>query len=52
MSSYYLKCGKKTKNIILQVSKAVNGGTIILSKCAVCGGKNQNLLENKKQKSY
>ena len=39
MSSYCLKCGENTKSIILQVSKAINGGVIILSKCAVCGDK-------------
>ena len=36
MSSYCLKCGENTKSIILQVLKAINGGIIILSKCAVC----------------
>ena len=50
MSSYYLKCGKKTKNIILQVSKAVNGGTIILSKCAVCGDKKSKFIRKQEAK--
>ena len=34
MLSYCLKCGENTKSISPQVSKAINGGTIILSKCA------------------
>ena len=33
MSSYCLKCEENIKNNILQVSKAINDGTIILSKC-------------------
>ena len=37
MPSYCLKSGEDTKYIILQVSRAINGGVIILSKCAVCG---------------
>ena len=52
MPSYCLKCKENTKNVILQVSKAINSGIIILSKCAVCSDKNQNLLKNKKQKGY
>ena len=39
MPFYCLKCGENTKNIILQVSKTINGGIITLSKCAVCGDK-------------
>ena len=39
MLSYCLKCGENTKNIVLQVSKAINGGIIIFSKCAVCSDK-------------
>ena len=39
MRSYCLKCGENTKNIILQVSRAINKGIITLSKCAVCGDK-------------
>ena len=52
MLSYCLKCGENTKSISPLVSKAVNGGTIILSRCTVCVIKNQNLLKNKKQKDY
>ena len=52
MLSYCLKCGENTKSISPLVSKTINGGTIILSKCAVCKLKKQNLLKNKKQKDY
>ena len=38
MSSYCLKYGENTKSISTQVSKPINGRTII-SKCAVCGDK-------------
>ena len=34
------------------VSKTSNGRIMILSKCAICGSKNQDLLKNKKQKDY
>ena len=36
MPSYCLKCGENTKSIILQVSRTINDGIIILSKC-ICG---------------
>ena len=36
MSSYCLKCGENTKSIILQVSRAINGRIIILSRFPVC----------------
>ena len=37
MLSYCLKCRKKnTQNINPVNAKTVNGGTMILSKCAVC----------------
>ena len=43
--SYCLKCGENTKLTILLVSKAINGGTIILSKCAVCGDKKLKFIK-------
>ena len=53
MLSYCLKCKKKnTESINLQISPTSNGKTMILSKCTICGAKNQNLLKNKKQKDY
>ena len=51
MESYCLKCKTYTKNINSQVSSTSNG-KLILSKCAICGSKNLNLLKNKKQVDY
>ena len=39
MLSYCLTCRKNTESINPKVSKARNGKTMILSKCAVCGSK-------------
>ena len=40
MLSFCLKCGETTKNFILQVSRTIYSGIIIIiSKCAVCGDK-------------
>ena len=39
MPSYCLKCGENRKSTSLLILKAINCGTIILSKCAVCGDK-------------
>ena len=52
MESYCLKCKKHTKNINPQVSSTSNGKMMILSKCAICGSRNLNLLKNKMQKDY
>ena len=52
MKSYCLKCRKDTENINAKVSGTSNGKTIILSKCAICSNKNQDLLIIKKQKDY
>ena len=58
MLSSCLKCKKKkkkkkkTESIDPKVSATSNGRTMILSKCAICVSKNQNLLKNKKQKDY
>ena len=52
MESYFLKCKKHKKNISPQVSSTSNDKFMILSKCAICGSKNLNLLKNKKQKDY
>ena len=45
MESYCLKCRKNT-------SKTSNGRTMVLSKCAMCDSKNQDLLKIKKRKDY
>ena len=52
MKSYCLKCRKNTENIYPKVSKTNNGRTMLLSKRAICGNKNQDLLKTKKQKDH
>ena len=53
MLSYCLKCKKKkTKSTNPIMIKTRNGRTMILSKRAIPGGKNENLLKNKKQVEY
>ena len=52
MLSYCLKCKKNTDSINPKISATSNGKTMTLSKCAICGSKNQNLSKNKKQKDY
>ena len=39
MLSYCLKCKKDTESINPKVSATINGKTMILSKCAICGAK-------------
>ena len=50
MSSYCLKCRKNTQNIDLAVSKTINGKTMILSKCAICGNKKSNFIKEQETK--
>ena len=50
MSPYCLRCGENIKNIILQVSRTINGGIIVLSKYAVCGDKKSKLIKKQKAK--
>ena len=52
MKSYCLKCRKDTENINPKISKTSNNRIMVLSKCAICGDKNQDLLKIKKQKDY
>ena len=52
MLPHCLMCKKNTESINPRVSATSNGRTMILSKCAICGSKNQNLLKIKKQKDY
>ena len=52
MISCSLKCKKNTESINLRVSKSSNGKTMPLSKCAICGSKNKDLLKSKKQVDY
>ena len=46
MSSYCLKCGEK----VLQVSRAINDGVIILSRCVVCGDKKSKFIKKQETK--
>ena len=48
MLPYCLRCGENTKDISPLVSKALNGGTIILSKCAVCKTKKARFIKKQK----
>ena len=50
MSFYCLKCGENTKNIILQISRAMNDGIITLSKCVVCGDKKLKFITEQEAK--
>ena len=52
MESYCLKCKKNTENIDPKISSTSNGKAMILSKCAICGSKNPDLLHTKKQNDY
>ena len=52
MKSFCLKGRKDTENINPKVSKTINGRTMLLSNCAMCGCRNQDLLKTKKQKDY
>ena len=48
--SYCLKCRKDTESINPRVSKASNGRTMILSKCAICGSKKSRFIKNQEAK--
>ena len=50
MLSYFLKSGEIAKSISPLVSKAFNGGTIILSKCDVCNTKKTRFLNKQEAK--
>ena len=50
MKSYCLKCKKDTENINPRVSNTSNGKTMLLSKCAKCGGKKSRFIKSRKQK--
>ena len=52
MKSYCLNSRKDTENINQRVSKTSKNRAMVLSKCAICGSKNQDLLKVKKQKDY
>ena len=50
MKSYCLTCRKDTENINPKVSSTSNGKAMILSKCAICGGKNSRFIKNQEAK--
>ena len=50
MLSYCLKCKKNTENINPRVSKTINGKTMILSKCAICGSKKSKFIKKQEAK--
>ena len=45
MSCYCLKCRKNTENINPRVLKPSNDKRMLLSKCAVCGGKKSRFIK-------
>ena len=47
---YCLKCGENTKNISPLVSKIINCGTTILSKCAVSNPKKARFIKKQETK--
>ena len=50
MLPYFLKCGENTKRICPLVSKASNGETIILSKCAVYNTEKARFIKKQEAK--
>ena len=50
MKSYCLNCRKNTENINSKVSKASNGKTMVLSKCAICDSKKSRFITNQEAK--
>ena len=50
MLSYCLKCKKNTESINPKVSKTINGKTMNLSKCAVCGSKKSKFIKEQQTK--
>ena len=49
MPSYCLKCKKNTENINPKVSKTINGKTMLLSKCVICGSKISRFIKIKEE---
>ena len=50
MESYCLKCKEYTKNINPQVSSTSNGKLMMLSKCAIFGGKKSKFIKKQDAK--
>ena len=50
MKSYCSKCRKDAENINPKVSSSSKGKAMILSKCAICGGKKSRYIKNPEAK--
>ena len=50
MLSYCLKWKKNTESINPTVSKTINGKTMMLSKCAICGNKKSKFIKEQQAK--
>ena len=50
MLSYCLKCKRNTESKNPKVSKTINGKTMMLSKCAVCGSKKSKFVKEQQAK--
>ena len=50
MLPYCIKCGENTKSISPLVPKAINDGTVILSKFAVCNTKKARFIKKQEAK--
>ena len=52
MLSYFLKCKKKkkTESVDPNVSATINGKTMILSNCAICGSKRSKFIKRQEAK--
>ena len=50
MLSYRLKCKKNTESINPKVSKTINGKTMVLSKCTICGSKKSKFIKEQQAK--
>ena len=50
MLPYCLKCRKNTENSNPRVSKTINGKTMIVSKCAICGSKKSKFIKEQEAK--
>ena len=49
MESYCLKCKKNTENMDPNVSASSNG-RVMISKCAICGGKKSKYIKHEEAK--
>ena len=50
MESYCFQCKKYTKTINTRAFGTSNGKAMILSKCAICGGKKSRFIKNQEAK--